>query len=98
MECLTFLMSEEALFGWLITVAEPEGGPPVVYNVAILDERLAVGAVRRILPHSTGSIVKVKSKLTQRLFKALRMKPGDVMVGAKPRRKPPNPRKSSPPA
>lgn len=79
-------MSEETYFGWLITVESPGGGPPQVYNVAILEERLAVEAVKRVLPNHEAAIVKIKSKLTKQLFEALKMKTGDVMLGARKKR------------
>jgi hypothetical protein len=84
-------MTEEAIFGWLITVDRPAGDPPEIYNVAIVDERRAVEAVKNVLHDHKGAVVKVKSKLTKRLFEALKMKPGDVMAGAQPRKKRPRP-------
>ena len=77
-------MTEQAVYGWLITVDTPDGGPANVYNVAIREERLAVEAVRRIVPSK--AVVKVKSKLTKQLCDALKMKAGDVMLGARKRR------------
>jgi len=74
-------MTEQAVYGWLITVDTAAGGPSKIYNVAIRDERLAVEAVKRIVPSK--AIVKVKSKLTKQLCDALKMKAGDVMLGAR---------------
>jgi hypothetical protein len=80
-------MTEQAIYGWLITVERPgAAAAPEVYNVAILDERLAIEAVRRVLPSPKEAIVKVKSKLTKPLFDALKMKQGDVMLGARKKR------------
>jgi hypothetical protein len=80
-------MSEEAIYGWLITVDVP-GTPSRVYNVAIREERLAIEAVRRVVQDRENSIIKVKSKLTKPLYQALKMKPGDVMLGARRKRAP----------
>jgi hypothetical protein len=77
-------MTEQAVYGWLITVDTADGAPSKVYNVAIPEERLAVEAVRHIVPSK--AIVKVKSKLTKQLCDALKMKAGDVMLGARKRR------------
>ena len=81
-------MSAEAIYGWLITVERSGGGiPPEIYNVAVREERLAIEAVRRVLENPDKAIVKVKSKLTKQLFEALKMKPGDVMLGARKKRR-----------
>jgi len=78
-------MNEEAIYGWLVTVDRP-GTASQVYNVAIREERLAVEAVKRVLCDHDRAIVKVKSKLTKQLYIALKMKPGDVMLGARRKR------------
>jgi hypothetical protein len=82
-------MTEEAIYGWLVTVDRP-GASPEVYNVAIREERLAVMAVKRVLHDPEDAIIKVKSKLTKQLYIGLKMKPGDVMLGAR-RKHPKNP-------
>ena len=69
--------------GWMITVQLPRGGAPLVYNVAIPDERRAIDAVKRVLPETKGTIVKIKSELLERVYKALKMRPGDVLVGGR---------------
>ena len=74
-------MVEHAIYGWLITVATADGHPPQVYNVAIREERLAVEAAKRLVPSEV--LVTVKSPLTKQLFQALKMKAGDVMLGAR---------------
>ena len=79
-------MSEQAIFGWLITVDRTDGAAPAVYNVAIREERLAIEAVRRLLPDPKSATVKIKSKLTLPLFESLKMKPGDVMLGSRKKR------------
>ena len=84
-------MSEEAIYGWLVTADRP-GTASQVYNVAIREERLAVEAVKRVLRDRDDAIVKIKAKLTKQLYIALKMKPGDVMLGA--RRKRPTPHES----
>ena len=63
----------------------PDGSAPQVYNVALPDERKAIEAVKRALPTAKGAIVKVKSQIVERVYKALKMKPGDVLEGAKRR-------------
>ena len=73
--------------GWMITVQLPDGSSPQVYNVAIPDERQAIDAVKRVLPVAKDTIVKVKSELLERVYKALKMRPGDVMVGGRRREK-----------
>ena len=78
-------MPEEVIYGWLITV-ERTGASAEIYNVAILEVRQAMEAVRRVLPDRNGAVVKVKSKLTRQMFKALKMQPGDVMRGARKQR------------
>jgi hypothetical protein len=69
--------------GWLITVERP-GAVPEVYNVAVSDDRQALEAVKHVLGDVSGAVLKVKQKLTAEVFKALHMKPGDVLVGARP--------------
>ena len=69
-------------YGWTVTADVPGAKAAQVYNVAIREERLAVEAVRRVLPKGDKAVVKVRSKLTKQLFEALRMQPGDVMLGA----------------
>ena len=78
-------MTEEAIYGWLVTVDRP-GASPEVYNVAIREEPLAVMAVKRVLHDPEDAIIKVKSKLTKQLYIGLKMKPGDVMLGARRKR------------
>jgi hypothetical protein len=78
-------MNDEAIYGWLVTVDRP-GTVSQVYNVAIPEERLAVEAVKRVLRDRDGAVVKVKAKLTKQLYIALKMKPGDVMLGARRKR------------
>jgi hypothetical protein len=73
--------------GWMITVQLPQADAPQVYNVAIPDERQAIDAVKRVLPEAKGTIVKVKSELLERVYKALKMRPGDVLVGGRRREK-----------
>jgi hypothetical protein len=36
-----------------------------------------------VLPEAKGTIVKVKSELLERVYKALNMRPGDVFVGGR---------------
>jgi hypothetical protein len=69
--------------GWMITVQLPYGGAPQIYNIAIPDERQAIDAVKQVLPEAKGTIVKVKSELLERVYKALKMRPGDVLVGGR---------------
>jgi hypothetical protein len=69
--------------GWMITVQLPDGDAPQVYNVAIPDATEAIDAVKRVLPEAKGPIVKVKSELLERVYKALNMRPGDVFVGGR---------------
>jgi len=78
-------MAQEAL-GWLIIVERPNGRPAEVYNVAISSERAAIEAVKKVLDEPEGVVVKVKSELVARTYKALHMKPGDVMLGARRRK------------
>ena len=40
-----------------------------------------------MLPVAKDTIVKVKSELLERVYKSLKMRPGDVMVGARRREK-----------
>ena len=60
---------------------------PVIYNVAMPNEREAIDAVKQVLSEATDAIIKVKSELVERTYKALKMRPGDVMVGARRCRK-----------
>jgi|SoiMetStandDraft_2_1073263.scaffolds.fasta_scaffold1050355_1 hypothetical protein len=71
--------------GWMIIVQLPGGSSPQVYNVAIPDERQAIDAVKQVLPVAEGTMIKVKSELLERVYKALKMRPGDVLVGARRR-------------
>ena len=64
--------------GWLITVQLSDGSTPQVYNVAIANEREAIDAVKKVVPQARGIVIKVKSELFERVYKALEMKPGDV--------------------
>ena len=76
-------MPEQAIYGWLVTVERSGSSAAEVYNVAIREERLAIDAVKRLVDDPQNAVIKVKSKLTKPLFDALKMKPGDVMVGAR---------------
>jgi hypothetical protein len=75
-------MVDKAL-GWQITVQLADGGAPRIYNVAIAEEHEAVEAVKGTLDSAGRVVIKVKSELTERVFRALRLKPGDVMSGAR---------------
>ena len=79
-------MPEEAIYGWLVTVEQPEGAAPKVYNVAIREERLAIAAVKRVVREPEKAVIKIKSKLTKQLIEALKMQSGDVMLGARKKR------------
>jgi len=79
-------MNGKAL-GWQIIVTLPDGRPPLVYNVAIPEEQRAIEAVRDVLEDAKGAVLKVKAELTERVYRALRLQPGQVMSGAHPRRK-----------
>jgi hypothetical protein len=81
-------MAETAL-GWTITVQLPDGSAAQVYNVALANEREAIDAVKRVLSGTKDTIIKVKSELVERTYKALKMKPGDVMIGGRRCRKKP---------
>jgi hypothetical protein len=74
-------MSIDRALGWQITVERPGGMAAEVYNVALADDQEAMAAVKRTLQDGAGAVLKVKSELTAKVFKALRMKPGDVLVG-----------------
>src|SRR5262249_33994623 len=56
-------------------------GATEIYNVAISDERQAMDAVRACVRNANGIVVKVKSQLTRRLCKALKLRPGEVKRG-----------------
>ena len=73
--------------GWMITVQLPDGSSPQIYNVAIADERQAIDAVKRVLPAAEDTVIKVKSELLERVYKALKMRAGDVLVGGRRREK-----------
>ena len=77
----------DTTLGWTITVQLPDGSAPQVYNVAVANEREATDAVKRMLSDTKDTIIKVKSELVERTYKGLKMKPGDVMVGARRCRK-----------
>ena len=79
-------MPEEAIYGWLVTVEQPDGAASKVYNVAIREERLAIAAVKRVVRDPEKAVIKIKSKLTKQLFEALKMQAGDVMLGARKKR------------
>ena len=79
-------MAQDAL-GWMITVQVADKATPVIYNVAMPDEREAIDAVKQLLSGPADAIIKVKSELVERTYKALKMRPGDVMVGARRCRK-----------
>jgi hypothetical protein len=61
-----------------IAVEHPGDGATEIYNVAISDERQAMDAVRACVHNANGIVVKVKSQLTRRLCKALKLRPGEV--------------------
>jgi len=67
--------------GWQIAVEHPGDGATEIYNVAISDERQAIDAVRACVRNANGIVVKVKSQLTRRLCKALKLRPGEVKRG-----------------
>jgi hypothetical protein len=73
-------MSDTTL-GWQIAVEHPGNGATEIYNVAISDERQAMDAVRACVRNANGIVVKVKSQLTRRLCKALKLRPGEVNRG-----------------
>ena len=73
-------MPEELIYGWIVTVDAPGAKVSQVYNVAIREERRAIEAVKLVLPERDKAVVKIRSKITKRLFEALRMRPGDVML------------------
>jgi len=77
----------ETTLGWTITVQLPDGSAPQVYNVALANEREATDAVKRMLSDTKDTIIKMKSELVERTYKGLKMKPGDVMLGARRCRK-----------
>jgi hypothetical protein len=79
-------LAQDAL-GWMITVQVADNATPIIYNVAVPNEREAIDAVKQVLSGATDAIIKVKSELVERTYKALKMKPGDVMVGARRCRK-----------
>ena len=43
--------------------------------------------MKKVVPQSKGIVIKVKSALFERVYRALKMKPGDVMAGAQRRTK-----------
>ena len=67
--------------GWQIAVEHPGDGATEIYNVAISDERQAIDAVRACVRNANGIVVKVKSQLTRRLCKALKLRPGEIKRG-----------------
>jgi len=81
-------MADEPL-GWTITVQLPDGSTPRIYNVALPNEREAIEAVRLVLSDTKDTIIKVKSELVERTYRGLKMRPGDVMIGARRCRKKP---------
>ncbi len=76
-------MAEELIYGWIVTVDVPGAKASQVYNVSIREERRAIEAVKRVLPDGDKAVVKIRSKLAKQLFEALRMQPGDVMLGVR---------------
>ena len=80
-------MADKAL-GWQLTVQLAQGGALRIYNVAIAEEHEAVEAVKRTLDSAERAVVKVKSELTERVFRALRLRPGDVMSGGRRKQSP----------
>jgi hypothetical protein len=79
-------LARDAL-GWMITVQLSDKTAPVIYNVAVPDEREAIHAVKQVLSRASDAIIKVKSELVERTYKGLKMRPGDVMIGARRCRK-----------
>ena len=71
----------DTTLGWQIAVEHPGNGATEIYNVAISDERQAMDAVRACVRNANGIVVKVKSQLTRRLCKALKLRPGEVKRG-----------------
>jgi hypothetical protein len=71
----------DTTLGWQIAVEHPGKGATEIYNVAISDERQAVDAVRGCVRNAHGIVVKVKSQLTRRVCKALKLRPGEVKRG-----------------
>jgi hypothetical protein len=78
-------MSAKAM-GWQIVVTLPGGAAPQIYNVGIADEHQAVDAVRGVLENPKGAVIKVKAELVERVFKALRIQSGQVLLGARKKR------------
>ena len=76
-------MGDELIYGWIVTVDVPGTKASQVYNVAIREERKAIEAVKLVLPERNKGVVKIRSKITKQLFEALRMQPGDVMLGVR---------------
>jgi hypothetical protein len=83
-------MPMDRALGWQITVERPGGVAAEVYNVAIADGQEAIEAVKRVLEDRDVALLKLKGELTAKLYKALRMNPGDVLSGAQPRKKRPS--------
>jgi hypothetical protein len=79
-------MSIDRALGWQITVERPDSATVEVYNVAIPDGQQAIEAVKRLVKSDKGVVLKLKGELTAKVFKALQMKPGDVLAGAQPRK------------
>jgi hypothetical protein len=72
------------VLGWTITVQIADDSEPLVYNVALPDERQAVAAVKRALAQPKDAVIKVRSELVECVYEALKLKPGDVLIGAQP--------------
>jgi hypothetical protein len=73
-------MTDTAL-GWQIAVEHPGDSASKIYNVAISDERQAMDTVRVRVRNGDGIVVKVRSQLTRRLCKALKLRPSEVKRG-----------------
>lgn len=46
-------------------------------------ERRTIVTVKLVLPERDKAVVKIRSKITKQPFDALRMRPGDVMLGVR---------------
>jgi hypothetical protein len=55
-------------------------------HVTLPDERQAVAAVKRALAEPKNAVIKVTSESVERVYEALKLKPGDVLIGAQPAR------------
>ena len=71
----------------VFTTPERRFAAAVCSLTAGIELEKAIDAVKRVLPEAKGTIVKVKSELLERVYKALKMRPGDVLVGGRRREK-----------